>query len=1201
MAVLRDLLKTKKTGSLRDLLNVPKVDKPVYTTSEITQKPSLDTPDLTVYGSGKTFEQRQQQPLPIPKETGMDRTKKFFDPGIKPTESGKRDNLTSPTDIRDTTAIERISKVESPTLRGLLAGRESAYGILSPDKAKLEEEVKLSPKAFTISTSTQKAPEYLEPITKETDITYGQIGKGLGELEKQLMSYGLASGLTGATKLSGVGGKVAEKVPATLLGKKLPVSQQFVSGQITDLMIDNVAQAPGRIIKAIEEDMTIGEQAKQFALGNLADVAFNLVIGGSVEGIKNLLSDKKALKTAIETKPEIVDALKQNAPEQLQAVIKSDPNIAKTLEVQPVDSIKRLDDILQPVRQEPKTNVWVDDLEFYDPQSFEVVKKMFGDTDGYMALNYGGRRSEAAKAFEKTDKFKNIVDDIKKYNKSKLDPAKQTTPKLQPTRQESTSLPLEAPKQDFELNIPISKTTEPTLPKAQGLEKERGFSRNVRTDEAMQKEVRESFEALNENYTTLGNKETLDSAQNRFAQGYEQALEDFDRTKNTFRADNVPLSRLIANEAARRGDIATARRVISETAETLTTAGQFSQAARILRESNDPSTVLKFVEKEIDRLNTSGAKRYGKKWNDINLTDEELKKIGKFTADTTDAEKEAVFQELFESIAQKIPTTNREKFDSFRRMSMLGNPKTHVRNIVGNSIMAGIKKLADTVAVGGEKLLVPLEKRTKSLSVNKDVKNIASDYWEKNAKDLSEGSRWEVFGVQSPFADKRIFDNEILESLNDISKKTLEGEDIFFLKRHFVNDLAGFMQARGIKEPTQEAVDYALRRAQEATFRETNALADMISKGKSSRYGLILEAAVPFSKTPANILKTGIDYSPAGLGKAVTQLVNKAEPEVFVETMSKGLTGTGLAMLGYYLSKNGMARGDYKRKGKEEQALQLAGELPNSIKMPNGSYTIDWAQPASMPLFMGVAFAEALEKENPDLLDAGFEAMIAGGDSLVNASMLRGIKDLFGGNYGSTTEKALGLPLDYIGQAVPTVLGQVARTTDPVKRQRDYSGILPEFKTSLQAKTPSILPLLPTSKDLPAKRGLLGEELTYGTGATNALQQFLSPGFVGRASDDRVAQEIVKVYNEIGSDFLPRNKVGSLTYEKTNYDLTTAEQSEFQKVMGEYTKKEIDKLLDKNSYNRLTAEQKGDRIKDINDEGYKKAKFDYLKSKGLIK
>lgn len=1118
MAGFRSLLKTNKTGTLRDLLNVPKVDKPVLTTSEIPKK-VFETEDIKVTGTPKTFEQSQKQPLPLPEK------QKFFDAGIKPTQTGKTDLLTLPTDIRDTTATERIEKVESPTLRGLLAGRESAFDILSPDKSKLEEEVRQSPELLKLSTQPvdSKSPtlegvqEFLPKEGKDISITSGQVGRGIGEIEKQVMSYVLAGGLVGKGKLAEKGGSEVAKKAATIFGKKLPVSQQFVSSQITDLMIDNVAQAPGNIISGIEEDKTIGQQVKDLALQNVGDIIFNLVIAGSAEGIKNLMSDKKALKTAIETKPEIVGALKQNAPDQLEAIVKTDPNIARAVEIQSVDSIKRSEDVLQPIRQEP------------------------------------------------------------------------------------TSLPLEAPRQDFELEIPIRKTVDDTLPLAKGLEKERGFSRNVRTDEAMQKEVRESFENLNENYNTLGNKETLESAQNRFNVGYEQALEDFDRTKNVFRADNVPLSRLIANEAANRGDIATARRVIAETAETLTTAGQFSQAARILRDSNDPSTVLRFVEKEIDRLNTSGAKRYGKKWNDINLTDDDLKSISKFTSDTTDAEKEAVFQELFEKIANKIPTTNREKFDSFRRMSMLGNPKTHVRNIVGNTIMGGIKKIADTVGVAGEKLLVPVGQRTKSLTVNKDIKNIASEYWQKNAKDLSEGSRWEVFGVQSPFADKRIFDNEILESLNEISKKTLEGEDIFFLKRHFINDLAGFMQARNLKEPTKEAVDYALRRAQEATFRETNALADMISKGKSSRYGLILEAAVPFSKTPANILKTGLDYSPVGVGKAITQLLNKADPEVFVETMSKGLTGTGLAMLGYYLAKNDMARGDYKRKGKEEQALQLAGELPNSIKLPNGSYTIDWAQPASMPLFMGVAFAESLDKENPDLLNAGFDAMIAGGDSLVNASMLRGIKDLFGGNYGSTTEKALGLPLDYVGQAIPTVLGQVARTTDPVKRQRDYSGILPEFKTSLQAKTPSITPLLPTSEDLPAKRGLLGEELRYGAGVSNALQQFLSPGFVGRASDDPVAQEIVKVYNEIGSDFLPRNKVGSFTYKKKNYDLTTAEQSEFQKVMGEYTKNEIQKLLNTGYYNNLTTEQKGDRIKDINDEGYKKARIAYLKSKGVIK
>ena len=81
-----------------------------------------------------------------------------------------------------------------------------------------------------------------------------------------------------------------------------------------------------------------------------------------------------------------------------------------------------------------------------------------------------------------------------------------------------------------------------------------------------------------------------------------------------------------------------------------------------------------------------------------------------------------------------------------------------------------------------------------------------------------------------------MFDSKLLEGLNQVGKKTLEGEDIFFLKRHFKRDLAGFMQARGLKQPTEEAVSYALRRAQEATFREANKLADALNtlKGKGA-------------------------------------------------------------------------------------------------------------------------------------------------------------------------------------------------------------------------------------------------------------------------------------------------------------------------------------------------------------------------------
>lgn len=718
--------------------------------------------------------------------------------------------------------------------------------------------------------------------------------------------------------------------------------------------------------------------------------------------------------------------------------------------------------------------------------------------------------------------------------------------------------------------------------------KERGFSENIRTDANRVDELRKSLDNNPEFYDVLNNKDTLESAQTRFSKGYEEALQDFELTKAQLRADNVPLAKLLADEATRRGDMTTARRVIVDIAENLTTAGQYSQAAKILRDSNDPSAILSFIQKELQKLNTQGLTRYGKKWTNIDLTDAELEKIQKFSTNATDEEKEKLFEEIYNNISTRIPTTNMEKFNSLRRIAMLLNPKTHIRNIFGNTLMAGVKQASDLVAEGAEKF-IPQAQRTKSFRKAPEALDIASKYWDANKKDLTQGGRWELFGVSSPFADKKIFNTKVLSFLDDISKKSLEGEDRFFLKRHFVNDLAGFMTARGLKEPNQEAIDYALRRAQEATFREANSLADAINKSKGSKAGFLVEAAIPFTKTPANIAKTGIDYSPIGLLKGTFELFSgRYTPQQSIEELAKGLTGSGVALIGYYMAKNGLARGDYKKDRDEEAILEMSGMLPNSIKIPNGSYTVDWAQPSAIPFFMGVSFYESLKQsQGDDVAQAFFDAMVAGGDTVINQTMLSNIKDLFSG-YGSTTEKIAQLPVDYLTQTFPTIAGQTARVIDPTKRQRDYTSQVNSTITGLQSRTPF------ASFNLPPKRDIYGQPQIYGKGIGNTINQYINPGNVAKSDNDPTTKELLRLYESQGKSFLPRQTVYDFTYNKEKYELDNKEISEFQRIMGEYTKRELDRLFNSSNYKSYSDEAKAKAVKRINDTAYDLAKKEII-------
>ncbi len=208
--------------------------------------------------------------------------------------------------------------------------------------------------------------------------------------------------------------------------------------------------------------------------------------------------------------------------------------------------------------------------------------------------------------------------------------------------------------------------------------KERGFSKNIRTDEYMNPQIRADFTGNPATYRQSANKETLAKAEARFGKGYEGALEN-----EQFMMPSVPLARLLANEAAKRGDLPTARKVIDDVAEKLTQSGQFSQSARILRQASDPGAFIISFRKRINKLNQQGQKMFGKKWTDINLTDETSDIFGNWNK-LDDAGKE----KLTEGIYNRTQPNTRyqlEQYDS--GAGWLGcSSENHIRNTIGMSL-----------------------------------------------------------------------------------------------------------------------------------------------------------------------------------------------------------------------------------------------------------------------------------------------------------------------------------------------------------------------------------------------------------------------------------------------------------------------------------------------------------------------------------
>lgn len=141
---------------------------------------------------------------------------------------------------------------------------------------------------------------------------------------------------------------------------------------------------------------------------------------------------------------------------------------------------------------------------------------------------------------------------------------------------------------------------------------ERGFGKNVRTDANMEGVIRQDLEENREVYRRLSNKDTLAKAQGIFDRGYESAASTLQQAIGASKGggklspEMVPLSRMVANEMARRGDVIGARQVIADVAAELTAAGELGQAGAILR---DPLSALQAVTSILKDINSKASAR----------------------------------------------------------------------------------------------------------------------------------------------------------------------------------------------------------------------------------------------------------------------------------------------------------------------------------------------------------------------------------------------------------------------------------------------------------------------------------------------------------------------------------------------------------------------------------------------------------------
>ncbi len=650
------------------------------------------------------------------------------------------------------------------------------------------------------------------------------------------------------------------------------------------------------------------------------------------------------------------------------------------------------------------------------------------------------------------------------------------------------------------------------------------------------------------------------------------------------------------NQCITNGDVASAMKIAADLTAMATSAGQTLQACRVLKLMS-PDGQLYYLEKSVDKMNKEFRKKIGKKFKDIEL-DENLMK--EFLQARDEEAKNEAYDKICQSIADQIPSTFRDKWDSWRYLAMLGNPRTHIKNFVGNAVFVPAIRIKNMVGAIGERAFrVNKEERTRSFYKTGESKDFAKADFEKMKKTLQgENSK---YATTSDIESRRtIFKSKLLETLRRKNFDFLEAEDMAFLKLHYVDALARVITARGIdvNNVDPETLDkirlFAVRQAQEATYRDANALAEELNRieramktsdKKAVRAASVLvEGVMPFKKTPLNIAKQGILYSPVsiltGISKTVKVVKRNGDVSVTeaIDDLAKGLTGTGLMLLGYFLARHDLLSGPDDEDEKKSRFDEMVGEQSYSFNVGGHSYTIDWMTPSSMPLFVGCElFNLTKDKFTFSDITAALSSMT---DPVFELSVLSGISNLFNGvmyGEGSAAFNAVwDMTTSYFTQALPTIGGQVSRLLDDNKREYYYTDKNSQLPSSLQrligqvsSKIPFVSYLFEPSIDD------WGREESYGGIVERTLENVVSPGYYSKEAYTRVDDELAKLYRKTGDNSVFPTKVQKYyVSDGVYYHMNAEDYTEVKKRRGKLSFKLVKELIGSSNYKAMSDEEK---------------------------
>ena len=642
-------------------------------------------------------------------------------------------------------------------------------------------------------------------------------------------------------------------------------------------------------------------------------------------------------------------------------------------------------------------------------------------------------------------------------------------------------------------------------------------------------------------YVPVKNKALLNISENRVALDERAVINSIvNRQPNQpvtpqMNADSVYLLNKLLKEG--RDDEALA--IAKATAKNATSAGRAVQILSRLQQTTPEGALVK-AQKIVNEVNDKAGKQIltlsAKNQEDIIAL---ANQVQKYKPDTREYQKAA--GELMKYIENLKPVSRGAKVSMIQTMAQLLNPKTAIRNVVGNLGMS----------IGEDIASIPAALLDKIVSAKTGIRTTSISNPIVGVKGAIKGSKYGVedtklgiktLGSQTKFDIRPdVFKKGIMKKLQNALGYELGVPDKAFYQSAFDKTLDSVMRANKTKTPTAEMLDIANTEALYATFQNNSAIGNALQKtkgvlnlGKDFGAG---DFIIKYPKTPGNIVSVGLDYSPIGIGKGITSLarnLNTMTPSVqreAVRNIGRGITGTGAIAMGVILAQNGIITGrkdsdrDIAALDREQGMGPFTFNATALLRLVRGEDTkirpgdvvanYDWLQPAAIQLSMGANAVLNVGKGTDNLIGDALESIGDSANTVVEQPVLQGVSRFinnlnpqYGGGIGkAVTDVASGIPSSF----VPGSLNQIGQLFDNTARSTYDPNALAEAFNKVKGRIPGARTTLQ-----PSVTTLGQPREQYQDGGNNIFNVFFNPAFVKTIKDNEVYNLVKDIQDRSG-------------------------------------------------------------------------------------